>query len=426
MIPILAGTFVALMVIGVPIAFAIGASAILALVISGQYPLEIVVQRLYAGGNNFTLLAIPLFVLAGELMSATGLTRGLVSFAHALVGHLRGGQSVTTILANTIFAGLTGSGVADAVAIGSVMIPSLKARGYPNGMAAAIHCAGGTIGPIIPPSLSMIIYASLADLSVGKLFLAGIFPGLLMGIGFMVIAYVMNLRGGWEGSGVRAPVTEVLRVTLQSLPALVMPFLILGGIVSGVFTATEAGIAAVDYAILVGILTRRLTFTTFARAFIRTAQITTLALFVISMASIFSWVLAIEQVPTNTIHFLSGLSVGNPIVLGVLVVAFLIVIGFFVETLSALIIFIPVLAPLAPVIGLDPIHWALLMVLATNMGGITPPVGTMLFVIGSMTGSSVGEISRYIWPFVAWSIAVIAIVMLAAPATMFLPNLFFP
>lgn len=425
MIPVMVGSFALLMLIGVPIAFAIGGGAILALALSGQFPLEIVLQRFYAGGNSFTLLAIPLFVLSGELMGAARLTDGLVKFANALVGHFKGGQAVSTLMSNTIFAGLTGSGVADAVAIGSVMIPTLKSRGYPTGMSAAIHASGGSIGPIIPPSLSMIIYASLANLSVGKLFLSGVFPGVLMGVGFMLIAYVMNLRGGWDPGGTRAPAREIVRVTVESIPALVVPVLILGGIITGVFTATEAGVVAVDYALLVGILRGRLSLPVLYQALVRTAQITTLALFVISMATIFSWVLAIDRFPETVIRLLTDITFGNRVMIAALVIVFLIAVGFFVETLSVLIIFIPVLAPLAPIVGLDPVHWALLMVLATNMGGITPPVGTLLYVIGAMCECTVGEISKYIWPFVVWSIAVILIAWLATPVTMFLPNLFF-
>ena len=287
MLGILFVAFFVLLFIGLPIAFAMAGSAILALVMETQIPLMLVVQRIYAGGDSFPLLAIPFFIIAGEMMTASRMTDQLVALANALIGHLRSGLAAVTVMACIIFAGISGSGSADAAAIGSVMIPQLTAKGYPPGLAAAIVATAGALGPIIPPSLLMIVYAAIAEQSVGQLFMAGIVPGLLIGVGLMVVIHIWNNLRGWEtGSGQRPTVRRIGAALRGALIPLGTPVIIIVGIVGGVFTATEAGVVAAVYALVTATLNRKISLRNVKAALVRSGLLSSLSLFVISMASI--------------------------------------------------------------------------------------------------------------------------------------------
>lgn len=426
MLVILFGSFVLLILLATPIAFAMGGSALLTLLLRGDIPLTVVIQKTFAAGSSFSLLAIPFFVLAGEVMTASRMTVSLVKLCDALVGHVRSGLASVSILACMVFAGISGSGVADTAAIGTVMIPQLIEKGYPRGRAAAIIAAGGALGPIIPPSLLMIIYGSIAELSVGALFLSGAVPGIMMGLGFMAVTYVWNLRGKWEsGSGQRFSVGRVAGSLPGAVLPLITPVIIIGGIVGGIFTATEAGVVAAVYALVTALASRNLGLMGLKAIFVRAMLISTLSLFIISMAAIFGWILAIQHFPQAVQHFLLTITRGNQFLSAALILSFLVGLGFVVEVISIMIIFTPILAPLGPALGYDPIHWGLLQVLAINMGGVTPPVATHLYVSGSIAGCGLGEVSRYVMPLTAVMYAVLILVLLFPDLAMYLPRLFF-
>ncbi len=426
MLILLIATFAILLALGMPIAFAMSGSALTALLLRGDFPLDVFIQKTFTAGGSFTLLAIPFFVLAGELMTVSRLTDGLVALCDALVGHVKSGMASVSILACMIFAGISGSGVADTAAIGTVMVPQLVAKGYPRGMAASLLATAGALGPIIPPSILMIIYGSIAELSVGRLFLAGAVPGVLMGLGFMAVAYIWNTRRGWEaGSGKPFSWGRVGMSFRGAILALITPVVIIGGIVSGVFTATEAGVVAAVYALAAALVTGRIGFREIRAVLIRSSLICTLPLFIISTAAIFGWILAVQHFPQMVQGAVLSVSLGNRFLAAALILTFLVALGFFVEVISIMIVFTPILAPLGPALGFDPIHWGLMQVLAINMGGVTPPVASQLYVAGSIAGCGLDEMSRYVFPFIGVMYAVLILVLFVPDLAMALPRLVF-
>lgn len=426
MLTLLIVSFAVLLAFGMPIAFSMSGSALAALIFRSDFPLDVFIQKTFTAGSSFSLLAIPFFVLAGELMTTSRMTDGLVALCDALVGHVKSGMASVSILACMIFAGISGSGVADTAAIGTVMVPQLIAKGYPRGMAASLLATAGALGPIIPPSILMIIYGSIAELSVGRLFLAGAVPGLLMGLGFMAVAYVWNTKRGWEaGSGQPFRLRRVGTTFRGAIPALITPVVIIGGIVSGVFTATEAGVVAAVYALGVALVTGRIGLREVRAVLLRSSLICTLPLFIVSTAAIFGWILAVQHFPQMVQSFLLSVSLGNRFLAAVLILSFLVALGFFVEVISIMIIFTPIFAPLGPALGFDPIHWGLMQVVAINMGGVTPPVASQLYVAGSIAGCGLDEMSRYVFPFVAVMYAVLILVLFVPDVAMFLPRVVF-
>jgi tripartite ATP-independent transporter DctM subunit len=412
----LAAIFLGVMALGMPIAFAMAVSAISSLAFFSDVPMSVVVQKVFAAGSSYPLLAIPLFVLTGELMTLAGMTAQLVRFCDSLVGHWRGGLASVSVLSCMIISGISGSGVADCAAIGTIMIPQLVGKGYPRGMAASIVGTGSALGPIIPPSILMVIYASIAEISVGELFLAGFLPGFLITAGLMLAAYVMNLRRGWDkAGGSRAGVREIWHATREATLPLIAPVIIIGGIVTGVFTATEAGVIGAAYGLFAVWYFGRFDLRKLRKVFVRSAMISSLSLFIISMASVFGWILAVENFPQIVRGLLIRLGLGIPILTVVYVLTFLVFLGFFVEVISMLIIFTPILAPMATSLGMDPVHWGLLLVMAINMGGVTPPVAANLYVSSSIAGCELDETSKFVFPLVA-------VLYLALIVTIFVPG----
>ena len=418
--------FFTMLVIGVPIAFAMAGSATLALLLEGQVPLLLVVQRTYAGGDSFALMAIPFFIIAGEIMTASRMTDRLVELCNALLSHLRSGLAGVTVAACVVFAGISGSGSADTAAIGSVLTPQLIAKGYPRGFAAAIVSTAGALGPIIPPSLLMIIYAAIAEQSVGQLFLAGILPGVMIGVGLMGVIHVWNTRRGWEApSGERISPARVGRALQAALLPLGTPVVIVGGIVGGIFTATEAGVVAAVYALLVAYFYSGITWSALRQALIQSGLLSSLSLFIISMAAVFGWILARQDFPTTVADAVLSISDGNQLLGAALVIAMVLALGFFIEVLALMIIFVPILAPVGPALGFDPIHWGLLMVMSMNVGGITPPVGTNMFISASIAKCSLVEISIYSIPMVAVHAIVVFLMLLMPDIALWIPRAVF-
>jgi tripartite ATP-independent transporter DctM subunit len=420
----LAAVFLGLLLLGMPIAFAMGASAITALAFFSSVPLSIVVQKLFAAGSSYPLLAIPLFVLTGELMTLAGMTAQLVRFCDTLVGHWRGGLASVAILSCMIISGISGSGIADCAAIGTIMIPQLVRKGYPPGMASAIVGTGSALGPIIPPSILMVIYASIAEISVGALFLAGILPGFAITGGLMLVAYAMNRRAGWDRAGrPRATVGEIARAAREATLPLLGPVIIIGGIVAGIFTATEAGAVGAAYGLFAVWWFGRFRVADLRAVLVRAALVSTLSLFIISMAGIFGWILAVENFPGAVRQLLLAIGLGSPTLTALYILSFLVALGFFVEVISILIIFTPILAPLAGTLGFDPVHWALLLVMAVSMGGVTPPVATNLYVSSSIARCSMDQTSRYVFPAVGVLYLVVVLTIFVPGVATLLPRL---
>ena len=416
--------FCIMLAFSIPIAFCMGASALFALLIEGKIPLVVVVQKLFTGMDSLPLIAIPFFMLAGQLMEYGGISRRMVRFASSLVGHLKGGISIVCVLASMIFAGISGSSSADTTAIGSILMPAMIKKGYPKGFVATLQACAGTIGPVIPPSILMIIYGSITGLSIGEMFLAGVIPGAFIGLGLMFGAYIFSVKENFPKEG-KASWREIWRSFVDSIWALIMPLLIIGGIIFGVFTATEAGMIAVLYGLFIGlVIYREIRIKDLPRMFLVSAKVSASLMFVAGMANVFAWVLARHQFPSFSVQFLSSIS-NNPKVIILFVILFFLVLGCFVETLAAMIIFVPVLQPIVAQFGYDPIHFALIIIVTLLIGQVTPPVGVLLFLTTSMIGIELKQTMRYVTGFVTLMILVLLLIAYTEDFVMFLPRLVF-
>lgn len=387
-------------------------SAVL-LVVTGTVPLHLIAEKSVAQISLFPLLAIPGFIVAGELMNATGLTQALGEFARAVVGRWRGGMGLATVLACMIFGGMTGSGLAETVAIGTLMIPMLEKHGYPRSFSAAIVASGGSLGPIIPPSIPMVIYASIAPtVSVAALFVGGVIPGLLIGLGFMVtVAWrVRKLRGL---DRVQEVPTSIVGIALRAFPAVMVPVIILYGSLGGYVTVTEASVLAAVYVFMYGVITRTVSWKALFDAAANTTLATGLFGFIIAAAGPFSFFLALYRAPEAIGHLLLTLSGGSSDLLMLEVTVVLLILGCLVEATSLVIILAPILAGTATVAGIDQLHMALVSIVALMMGLFTPPVGTNFFAVVGISGEPIERVSREIIPF-----AIIAGVVVLALAVM--------
>lgn len=416
--------FFTTLLIGVPIAFCLGFTGLVGLWKIGAVTFQLVPQRMFTGLDLFPLLAIPLFILAGELMDAGGITKKLVTFSNLLVGHLRGGLAHTTIVAAMFLSGISGAGVADAAALGSILIPSMEKEGYDSDFAAAVVASASVNGPIIPPSITMVVYACTVGVSVGGMFIAGFVPGFILGLGLMVVVYIISKRYVFIQRKQRAGLWEIVRGSRDAILALIMPLIILGGILSGIFTATEAAGVAVLYALVVGILIyRQIEWKQLARIMISSGVTTSIILFIIGTANILAWVLASQQVPQRLSAFFLSLGT-NPYLILFFVNIFLFIVGMFMETGAAVILLSPILHPALVSIGLHPLHVGLVFVLNLSIGLITPPVGVCLFVACTIAKISLEKLTRAILPFIAVEVVVLMIVSFFPPIVLFVPRLF--
>ncbi len=413
--------FLVLLFLGLPIAFCLGISSLVYLWMAG-IPLIVIPQKMYSGIDVFVLLCIPGFILAGNLMNRGGTTVRIIGFANSLVGHIRGGLAHACVVANMIFAGISGSAVADASAIGSIMIPSMEKNGYDLDFSAALNSAAATIGPIIPPSIIMVIYGVSVNVSVGGLFAAGFIPGIMLGLALMVVVSRVSKKKNYamsEGfSGAR-----VKKELKSSVWALMAPVIILGGILGGVFTPTEAAAVAVVYSFFVGkFVFREITWKDLPGILFQSGITTGAILLIISLANVFAWVIAANQIPVKlSSMFLSATS--NPYVFLLIVNILLLIVGMFMETGAAIILLAPILAPIATQLGVHPLHFGFMMVLNLAIGMATPPVGVCLFVSCGITGLSLDKVSAAVMRVVIAQIAVLVLVTYVAPISLFLPRL---
>ena len=415
--------FLLLLILGFPIAFSLGIAAFSYLLFS-DIPLMVIPQKMYAGIDVFVLLSIPGFILAGNLMNAGGITQRIIHFCNALLGHIRGGLGLANVGASMLFGGISGTAIADTASIGSVMIPAMKKEGYDGPFACAVTASSSTIGPIIPPSLPMIIAATLTGLSVGRLFVAGIVPGLLLGLGFLLTAYLIALKKNYPKSD-RKSMIVIVKSFFQAFWALMMTLLILFGIIGGVFTPTEASIVAVIYAMGIGLwVYKDLTFERIPEILLKSAKTTAALMVLVGFANLFAWIMTVEELPQQIANTLLQLT-KNKWLLLLLINLLLIVVGAFMETIAALLILFPVLLGVAVQVGVDPVQFAIIMVFNLVIGLTTPPVGVCLFVASSIGGVSLEKIARAGLPFLLVSLLVLALVTYVPAVSLWLPGLFY-
>jgi C4-dicarboxylate transporter, DctM subunit len=414
-----------LMLLGVPIAISLALTAAALMYWMGGSDLLIMLsQRMYAATTSFPLLAIPFFILAGNLMNTGGMTRRIFAVAQLIVGRVHGGLGHVNVLASMIFAGMSGSAVADAVGLGTVQIEAMKRAGYSARFAAAISAVSSTIGPILPPSIPLVIYGSLAGVSIGALFLAGIVPGVLMGVALMIAIALLARRKGLPRAEGRPDLREGAATLADALPALVMPVLIVGAILGGFATPTEASVLASLYALVLGLLVyRELRLADLPGVFWRTGRETVQVLFIIAGAGALGWVLVQQQVPNAVIEAVLGLT-STPWVILLLVNLILLVLGCFIESIAVMIIAYPILLPLMREIGVTPEHFGVIMVLNLMIGLLTPPVGICLYAISSISRVPVAQLVAEMWPYVLALLVVLGIVTYVPAVTLWLPQLF--
>jgi tripartite ATP-independent transporter DctM subunit len=411
--------------LGVPIA---GALALVAagtmLVTAGPDLLVIFIQRAFAATTSFPLLAIPFFILAGNLMNAGGTTERIFAVANLLVGKVRGGLAHVNVMGSMIFAGMSGSAVADAAGLGVIEIRAMVREGYAPRYAATISAVSATIGPIIPPSIPFVIYGSLANVSVGALFLAGVVPGLLVGLGLMAAIAVEAHRRDLPRSSGWPPIGVALRTIARAAPALALPPLILAVILSGVATPTEAAVVAAALAFVLGRLVyRELSMADVWHTLWETGRQTAQVMLIIAMAAPFGWVLIQQQVPNAILKSLLGIA-SEPWIILLIVNVALLVLGMFLETIAVMIIAYPILAPVMAAIGVDPVHFGVILVLNMMIGLVTPPVGLCLYVVAGIARVPIAEIAREIGPYLAALVAVLALVTYVPAISMWLPQAF--
>ncbi|MDR5906467.1 TRAP transporter large permease [Franzmannia qiaohouensis] len=418
---VLFGVFLVLLVIGLPIAFALGLASLAYLLLEG-ISLTIVPQRMYAGIDTFVLLCIPGFVLAGNLMNVGNITEHIVRFANALLGHIRGGLGLANVGGSMIFGGISGTAVADSASIGSVMIPGMARSGYDKPFAAAVTAASSTVGPIIPPSVPMIIAGSLSGVSVGRMFLAGAIPGLLLGLAMMITVYILAVRRGYP-RGERATFMELLREGRTAFWALLMTVIILYGIIGGFFTPTEASIVASLYALVVGMYVYKgLSWRKLPGILSDTVLTSSALLLLVGLANLFGWILTSEQVPQMIAALILSIS-ENPIIVILILNLILLFVGAFMETIAALIILFPALLGVATGVGVDPVHFAVIAVLNLMIGLTTPPVGVCLFVVAGIGKLPMLTVARAIVPFLLCNIGVLLLVSYVPAVSLWLPTL---
>ncbi len=405
-----------LLAIGVPVAFALGISTLAAILLGTSFPLLVLLKETFTGMDSFPLMAVPFFILAAELMSGGSLTEVLLRFASQFVGHKRGGLGYTNVVGLTFFSGISGSALADAAGPGAMMIRMMDKAGYDRAYAAALTAATAIVGPIIPPSIIMIIYALQDEtVSVGALFMAGLLPGLLIAVGMAVVNWRVSGQRNYRGDNEHPGWRDILMVSLKALPALMLPVLILGGMRAGWFTPTEASVVAVFYALLCGkLIYRTLSLKQLPDILARSALLTASVLIIIGMSAAFAWVLTIESLPQQLAGWLVAQNFSATTFL-IVVNVFLLLFGIFIEPLPGVMVLVPILAPVALKLGIDPVHFAMVVIYNLTLGMITPPVGGLLFVTSNVSKVPMGALVRELKPFL-WAHALILLVITFIPA----------
>ena len=422
---VLGGSIAVLLALGVPVAFSIGISTVLTMLTSIKMgpAVTTMAQRIATGLDSFTLLAIPFFILAGQLMNRGGIARRLIEFAKALLGGLPGGLAHVNILAAMLFAAISGSSVATASAVGSIMGPRMEEEGYERSFGAAVNITAATTGLIIPPSNVLIVF-SLASggVSITALFLAGYVPGILVGLSLMVVAAVIAVRRKYP-VGERTSGREIVRRFLAALPSLFMLVVVMGGIVSGIFTATEAAAVAVLYALILALVYREITLDDLPQILLGTSATTAVVLLLVGTSIGMSWILAYENIPQTVSLALVGLTDSKILIL-LIINVILLAVGVFMDITPAILIFTPIFLPITAQLGVDPTHFGIIMVLNLCIGICTPPVGTVLFVGVSVAGTTITRVLRPLLPLYLAMVAALLVVTYVPGLALWLPRLF--
>ncbi len=418
------GVLIILILAGVPVAFSMGLSALAAFAINGTLNLiPVLSQRIYSGSTSFVLLAIPFYIMSGLLMNGGGMSSVLFKASDVLVGRIPGGLGHVNILVSMLFAGMSGSSVADATGVGVVEMEMMEKAGFDTKFAASVTAASATIGPIIPPSIPFVVYGAISGVSVGKLFLGGMVPGLAMALAMMVTVYIIAIRRNYPRSQNRYGFVEGLLTLLKAIVPMGSFILIIGGISMGIFTPTEAAIVASLYALLIGTFVyRELNLKILKSVVVETVRNTIRVVFIMAMAAAYAYALTIMRVPQRLTIALATVA-GTPWLFLLVTNALLLLLGCFMETISTITLVTPILLPIAMRIGIDPIHFGIMMTLNLMIGQLTPPVGILLYSVASMTKLSMRDLLSELWPYIVALFVVLILVTYIPSIVMFVPNL---
>lgn len=410
----------ALITFSIPIGISLGAATASTLLITKDISLMVIAQNAFAALDSFPLMAIPFFILAGNLMSYGGVSKKLLTFTDSLIGHITGGLGMVTTLTCMFFAAISGSGPATVSAIGSFMLPAMEEKGYAPGFGAALTSVAGAIGVIIPPSIPFVIYGVTSGASIGDLFIAGIVPGILIGVGLMLVNYILSKKYGFKGNPDKPP---LLKSFIEAIPSLTVPVVILGGIYAGIFTPTEAAVIGVVYGLFIGIVfNKALGWKEIKEALIDTALINGATTFMVGLSASFAGFMTMKQVPFQVGQFLLGIS-ENKIVILLLINLILLIVGLFIDNISSCIILTPILLPIVTKFGIDPVHFGIIMTMNLAIGFSTPPYGANLFVASAISGVPIEKMTKYLIPFILANIAVLLLVTFVPGISMGLINI---
>ena len=416
-------SFFILMFIGVPIALSLGISALVTMVFATDNSPTIIIQQSFTSLDSFPLMAIPLFILAGVLMSTGGISKRLLNLANVLIGFVAGGLAMVTVLASMFFAAISGSGPATVAAIGTFMIPSMKEKNYGSGFAAAITASAGSIGVLIPPSIPFVMYGVVGTVSIGSMFLAGIIPGVILGVALMGVSYITAKKNGYKGEGTIPTFKDVLKATWEAKWALFVPVIILGGIYAGLFSPTESAAVASVYALLIGVFVyKELNWKSVYESFSSAALTNAATVIIIGFSISFAYLMTRERIPSIVADFIVSLS-ENPLVIMLIINIFLLIVGMFIDTISAIVILTPILLPVVTDIGLDPIHFGVILVMNLAIGFVTPPLGVNLFVASNVGKVSFEKIVKGMIPILIAMLIALLVVTYFPPLSTWIPSL---
>ncbi len=411
------------LLLSVPIGVSIGLSVVVGMTFSDMLPYEFLIQKMITSLDVFPLMAVPFFIMAGEIMQKGSMAERLLSVSRALVGHLTGGMAHISVLTSLFYGSLSGSAPATVAAVGGIMVPAMEKEKYSKPFATAVNTAAGCLGVIIPPSVPLIIYGTTAGVSVGDLFIAGIIPGLFIGLCLMICSYILAKKYGFTGTGKRASIKEIVQIFLAALPALMVPIIVLGGIYGGLTTPTEAGVIAVVYSLIMeGLILRTLSFKKVVDVFRGTALTTSSIFLVVATATALGQILLFYNLPNMLVEILVSIS-DNKLILLPIILIFLLIMGTFMDALANILILTPLLLPVVKVLGVDPIHFGIVMIICSSMGFLTPPVGVNLFVGCSIANISIEKLSVAVMPFLLTMVLALLAITFVPQIALWLPGL---